>query len=782
MQNSSGPTSSQPSAEILIYQNRILTAILSLKKLQIKCDNLEETTALIAEILFEKLGAPFVGFAFCFDSKSESEIYCYTPSGQSNSEKFEKLAKQSLLADTTSLGNLCLEKHTRGLVFIEGFETPSSDDCPLLNDLLAEISRNLCLGDRQQDNVSSSFFESNYAMMLLVDPATASIVDANPAAIKYYGWSREEMRGKPVSELNTLSPREIEVAMKDAVDEKRNLFHFQHRRADGSVCDVDILSGKILYRGKQLLYSIVHDAGKRRTVEENLAQERQRLQFILEAAEYGTWEWDILAHKARINDTLAQMLGYSLDDLKPVNIDLLRAHFHPEDFQKSEPLLKDCLSKVNRLFESEIRMKHKDGHWVWTLARGRVVTRDRNDEPLQMFGTLTSIQSRKSREAEREVLREQLTQSQKMESVGRLAGGIAHDFNNLLTVILGHAESALADLGNEHPVACDLREIGDAAQRSAMLTRQLLAFARRQPATPQLISLDDTIDSLLCTLKDNIRDKVTLNWSPGVDDMLVRLDPLQVNQMIEHLVSNANDAVSENGVINLATTVETIRSNSGSKEKPGDYVVVSVSDNGAGMSETTLARLYEPFFTTKEVGKGTGLGLSTVDGIVNQNQGFIRVQSRIDEGTEFQVFFPIVVGEKPATATNPAKARKSDCTETVLIVEDEPSVLLLAERILTRRGYRVLSAGLPETAIEIFKANKDEIDLLFTDVMMPGMNGPEMAKIILGESPDLKCLYMSGYSAETIAERGLLDETVQILEKPFCANGLAEKVREVLDS
>jgi len=640
-----------------------------------------------------------------------------------------------------------------------------------------------------EDDPSSRFFDNNHAMMLLLDPATGCLVDANPAAAKYYGWSREEMRGKPIFEINTLSRQEIKIALGEAVEGKRNLFHFLHRRADGSLCNVDILSGKIRYHGRELLYSIVHDAGERRAAEEKLAEERQRLEFILEAAEYGTWEWQIPRLEGTINHTLASMLGYSAEELEPMTLDRWKSLCHPEDYLRAQTLLDDALSGDGKLFECEMRLRHKSGHWVWTLSRGQVMTRDSEGRPLQMFGTLTSIQKRKERETEREVLREHLMQAKKMESVGRLAGGIAHDFNNLLTVILGNAQTSLSSLDQRHPLWENLTEIEEAAHKSAQLTRQLLAFARQQPAHPQLLSLDQDIENMLETILESLGKQVEFKWRPASDGALVKLDPIQLNQLMDNLIRNSEDSISDDGVIEISTFVETVSQNSlalPDKEKPGRYVVISIKDNGKGMSPEVLDRLFEPFFTTKGFGQGKGLGLATVDGIVNQNLGFIRVRSRVGEGSVFEVFLPLVEGAKPVSEgsepTTKARLSQPRGTETVLVVEDEPTVLKLAQRALERCGYKVLTAAEPEEGIDLFRVNKGSIDLLLTDVMMPGMNGPEMARIIQRESPGLRCLYMSGYSAEVIAERGLLDRSVHIIEKPFSIKELSRRVRELLDT
>ena len=294
---------------------------------------------------------------------------------------------------------------------------------------------------------------------------------------------------------------------------------------------------------------------------------------------------------------------------------------------------------------------------------------------------------------------------------------------------------------------------------------------------------------MLETILESLGKQVEFKWRPASDGALVKLDPIQLNQLMDNLIRNSEDSISDDGVIEISTFVETVYQNSlalPDKEKPGRYVVISIKDNAKGMSPEVLDRLFEPFFTTKGFGQGKGLGLATVDGIVNQNLGFIRVRSRVGEGSVFEVFLPLVEGAKPVSEgsepTTKARLSQPRGTETVLVVEDEPTVLKLAQRALERCGYKVLTAAEQWEGIDLFRVNKGSIDLLLTDVMMLGVNGPAMARIIQRESPGLRCLYMSGYSAEVIAERGLLDRSVHIIEKLFSIKELSRRVRELLDT
>jgi PAS domain S-box-containing protein len=397
--------------------------------------------------------------------------------------------------------------------------------------------------------------------------------------------------------------------------------------------------------------------------------------------------------------------------------------------------------------------------------------------------TITAdITERKRAEEERQRLQEQLTQAQKMESVGRLAGGVAHDFNNMLQVILGNADLALQELPPESPARECVEEIEKSARRSADLTRQLLAFARKQTIAPKVLDLNDIVSGMLKMIQRLIGEDINLSWNPGACLWPVKLDPSQIDQVLANLCVNARDAIGNVGVVTLETanvTLDEAYAQGHPECLPGDYVMLAVSDTGKGMDAETKAHLFEPFFTTKEIGKGTGLGLATVFGIVKQNQGLISVYSEPGQGTSFKIFLPRAEAEAPADV--PA-VREGDLrgAETVLLVEDEGQVLSLAQRILQQHGYTVLAARTPEAALKLAEQHAGRIQLLLTDVVMPGMNGHELQKRLMALQPGLRCLFMSGYTAAVIAHHGVLDEGVQFLQKPFSALSLAERVREVL--
>ena len=397
--------------------------------------------------------------------------------------------------------------------------------------------------------------------------------------------------------------------------------------------------------------------------------------------------------------------------------------------------------------------------------------------------SLRNVTLRKKDEAERELMQAQLNQSRKMESIGRLAGGVAHDFNNMLGVIIGYADMSLQTISSDHPLHANILEISKAAERSATLTRQLLGFARRQTIAPRVLDLNQTVKGMRDMLQRLIGEEISLVWKPGENLDRVMIDPSQVDQILANLCVNARDAIEGSGTItveseNAAFDETFCRERPGFV--PGHFVGLSVRDTGRGMDQETMDSIFEPFFTTKQLGRGTGLGLATVYGIVKQNKGFINVESAPGRGTCFRIFFPrqIDTGEvdSPAAAVETIR----DGTGTILLVEDEPSILSMCALMLEGVGYRVLSAATPVEALNIAETYSGQIDLLMTDLIMPEMNGRQLADIMLKRYPKLKRMFMSGYSADVIAHHGVLDPGVHFISKPFSLRELSEKIQEVL--
>ncbi len=380
-------------------------------------------------------------------------------------------------------------------------------------------------------------------------------------------------------------------------------------------------------------------------------------------------------------------------------------------------------------------------------------------------------------------LEEQIRQTQKVESIGRLAGGVAHDFNNMLSIIIGNVELMADDVGQNSSQAAHLKEISDAASRSVDLTQQLLAFARKQTIAPKVIDLNETISNMLKMLGRLIGENIDLIWQPKNNLWPVKADPSQIDQILANLCANARDSIKGAGRVIIKTDMIGVTSDFDTNPDeipPAEYVVIEFSDTGCGMDEDTIHNLFEPFFTTKDAGRGTGLGLATVYGIVKQNQGFIYVDSSPGQGSTFKIYFPKHIREAPAEETRNPDMVLASGSETILVVEDEISILNMIEKMLVRIGYRVLPASGPSEAIRICAEYRGKIHLLITDVVMPEMNGLELSRRLKQSNPALNCLFMSGYTADIIAHQGSLNEGVAFISKPFSQAEFAAKMREVL--
>jgi len=461
-----------------------------------------------------------------------------------------------------------------------------------------------------------------------------------------------------------------------------------------------------------------------------------------------------------------------------------------DEWEKNRPEHMDSIRQVylqgGEYISPEICTSSKKGD----IKKARIVTQHfksiTNEQgEVERIVILTSdISERKQAEEERQKLQAQLSHSQKMESIGRLAGGVSHDFNNMLSVIIGYSDIALLNTDENSPVWSYLNEINKAAVKSANLTRQLLAFARKQTVHPVLLDLNQAVLGMKKMLSRLLGENIQLIFLPGKTDIFIQFDPSQLDQILANLCVNARDAISGNGQILIETSAISIDekySQLNPDFKTGDYVLLTVSDNGCGMDGNTIEHIFEPFFTTKDIGKGTGLGLSTVYGIIKQNNGNIEVYSETGKGSSFKIYIPrFLKNEESAKEINDKlKLNKGD--ETLLLVEDEQVLLNLSKDMLNIYGYHVLCAGSAREALDISENYHQEIHLLITDVVMPEMNGKELADILLDKRKGIKCLYMSGYTDSIIEQCKLEDYNKFFLQKPFNLEDLACLVRNILD-
>ncbi len=430
-----------------------------------------------------------------------------------------------------------------------------------------------------------------------------------------------------------------------------------------------------------------------------------------------------------------------------------------------------------------IRMHNSQGELLWVRMEASVGTDDEDGIVLRMI--LTDVTERKVAEHAKVNLEHQLRQAQKMESVGLLAGGVAHDFNNMLSVILGQAELVLYQLSPDDAMYESLTEIKKAGERSSALTGQLMAYARKQTISPVVLDLNETIENMLNMLKHLIGEDIVLNWRPTIALCNVKMDPSQIDQIVANLCVNAKDAINGAGIINLETEVVFVDKSNEEVyvDLPhGEFALFRVSDNGCGIDAEILDNIFEPFFTTKIVGKGTGLGLSTVFGIVKQNSGHIRAESKPGLGSTFEILLPVFALGITQNLKKPLEEQQIFETATILIVEDEPSILNLLKYMLTRKGYNVLATTVPSEAIAIAEKHKKEISLLITDIVMPLMNGQELSETILSMKPNLKCLFMSGHTSDVISSNGIIEEGVNFIQKPFQERELLQKIQEILSN
>lgn len=483
-----------------------------------------------------------------------------------------------------------------------------------------------------------------------------------------------------------------------------------------------------------------------------------------------------------ISEAVAEVTGY------PAEIFLrgdrgLGHSVHPEDLDWVTGQMEVHVASRTP-YAIEYRILHQDGTVHWVFEKGAPIAGP-GQQPLWLDGVILDITELKQAQQHNEELERKFLQSQKMESVGRLAGGVAHDFNNMLGVIIGHTEIAQEKLPADNPVQTELANIRAAAERSAALTQQLLAFARKQTYAPKVIDLNATVAGMLPMLSRLIGEDIDLAWRPGSDGQLIKMDPTQIEQILANLCVNARDAITDTGKITIETGTAVFDQAYCTEHPdfvPGSYVLLAVSDNGSGMDSETLAHLFEPFFTTKELGKGTGLGLATVYGIVKQNSGFINVYSEVGQGTTFRIYLARYQGEAVAVGSGALAVERAQGRERILLVEDEPMLIEMTTSMLERQGYTVLSAATPSEAMRLAGEQGGAIDLLITDVVMPEMNGRELAARLADIVPQLKCLFVSGYTANVIAHHGVLDEGVHFMQKPFSSRELAAKVRGVLET
>ncbi len=650
-------------------------------------------------------------------------------------------------------------------------------------------------------------------------------LEVNPAAVGLLGYTREEMLARRISDIEAIeSPEEMDQHIKTIKKQGYERFETQHRHKDGHLLDVEV-SASFLAHPYERFIVFTRDISERKQKERESHINRLRLEILHEINNLPE------ATEKMINDLLLEkmlflsgseigFLGYITDDEevmeihswsdkaiqrcalqdKPMVFPIRQAGLWGEPIRKRKPLIVNDYSQPHSakqvLPERHVQISNfmaipvfdEDSSIVAIAAVGnkKGPYDDIDAQQLELLMNQWWEVIRRNRlYKEKNQIEAQLSQAQKMESVGRLAGGVAHDFNNKLSIINGYAELAMEAIDSSDPLQETIQEIYTAGQQSAGIVRQLLAFARKQTISPVMLDLNDTISGMLKMLQRLIGENINLEWHPGNNLWPVKMDPSQVDQIMANLAVNSRDAISDVGKLtietgNIVADEDYCRGNQ--EAIPGQYVMLAVTDDGCGIEKEVREQVFDPYFTTKEIGKGTGLGLPTVYGIVKQNNGFINVYSEPGEGTTFKLYFPSHKETRPSLySAKETTGQIPTGTETFLIVEDEKTILQMSKQMLERLGYTVETATSPSEALQISEKYDGTIHLLITDVVMPEMNGRDLSSQLVKSHPGLKTLYMSGYTADVIAHHGVLDDGVQFIQKPFSLKDLALKVRDVLE-
>jgi len=617
-------------------------------------------------------------------------------------------------------------------------------------------------------------FEANPEPMWVYDHETFRVLAANQAAIASYGYTAAELLSMSVYDLH---PPIDHPALAELLRQPRELAAtrtgLHHRKKDGTIIDVEILADSIEFAGRRARLILSRDVTERRHLERQLLENEQKYRMLFESNAEAMYVYDLETHRfLAVNQAAIGRYGYSRDEFLGMTVFDLWPAAEAE--------------KLRLYLRQHPHLSETPSNWIHQRKDGTLLEAEVISHTIDFGGRQANLALARDVTEQRR-LEAQLRQAQKMEAVGRLAGGIAHDFNNLLTAILGSAQLALREVEPSHVVREDLEEIRRAGLRAADLTRQLLAYSRRQVVAPKVIDVNETLRALDSMLRRLIREDIDLVMDLAPRPLAVKSDAGQLEQVVLNLVVNARDALPHAGRIVIRTTgvvlgPPPLQPQNDPPAPPGPYVNLEVSDTGSGLSPEARAHLFEPFFTTKEMGKGTGLGLATVYGIVKQNGGYIYVDSATSEGTKVRVYLPEATEPVHVPDQTPVPPSPSRGSETVLLVEDEAAVRQFARRALESSGYCVLAAGDGAEAMATAASHPGPIHVLVTDVVMPGMGGPELARRLAQQRSTLRVLFCSGYTDDASVREGVREAGTAFLQKPFSPEELIRKVREVLSA
>ena len=597
-------------------------------------------------------------------------------------------------------------------------------------------------------------------------------IDVNEGFTRMTGFTREEVIGKTSSLLNIWkNPADRERMVRELAQSGFvENFEAQFVTKSGKIRVGQIFARIIRIHDEDVILSITRDITEYKRTEAARIKSERKYRTLFEHSLDGIGIVTIDGQFLDANPAFCELFGYSREEIRHLNAGQL--YVNPAD----RHALIQSYQNDGYIKNQKVRMRKKDGTQLICQISGTIQVETESQQAI--IYSITRDMTAYYR------MEDQLRQAQKMESVGRLAGGVAHDYNNALSAIIGFTELAIDSADPEGPLRGNLNEVLHAAKHATEITRQLLAFARKQTIAPKVLDLNDNIENVLKMIRHLIGENIDLSWIPGAGLWPVNIDPTQIDQILANLCVNARDAIEDVGKVTIETgnvTLDETYCANHAGFVPGEFVLMAVSDNGSGMEKEILDNIFEPFFTTKDVDKGTGLGMATVYGIVKQNRGFINVYSEPGIGTSIKIYLPRYKGNDVETQQESVVDTPQSHGETILLVEDDLSVLKLAQQILNGLGYTVLAVSTPGDALDLVKEHTGEIHLLITDVIMPEMNGREMADRLQAVCPGLKCMFMSGYTTNAIVHSGVLDDKVQFLQKPFSKKDLIMAVRKALN-
>jgi PAS domain S-box-containing protein len=659
-----------------------------------------------------------------------------------------------------------------------------------LIDELNEMRRRIA----ELETVQKSLNEEKSRYRQVADEASDAIFIVQDGRIKFVNKAFTELTG--YSEDSGLASQAIEAFVHpddwDLVKQyhmrrlqgDNTLFRYDFRfiYIDGTVKWTEMNSSLIIWEGKPAALCLVTDFTERKQMEVVLRESEQRLELALEGGAIGLWDWNLKTGRAVLGEWATRMrrnVGYE----QPPNIRNWKRAVHPDDWEKVSEVLNGHLSGRLPFYEVEYRMRTKSGEWKWFRSRGKVVEYDKEGKPQRMVGTTLDVSERRKAEEESDRLKALLFQSQKLEALGTLVGGIAHDFNNMLQVILGYSQLLLEDKKEGDLGYKDLQTIIQAGKGGADLVNKLLAFGQQSPIFPINLDLNHQIRGLIPLIFRTLPEIVKIDVDLTQEPTTIFADPNQIDQVVMNLAINASEAMPNGGQVKLATTTVTLndeycRSHSG--VKPGKYVMLSLSDTGRGMDKEMLAKIFEPFFSTKQRGstRGTGLGLSVVQGIVEKQGGHVTCESEPGKGSEFRIYFPAIESGS-TTQEKTSSSAQSAGTETILVVEDTPSVAELERQILENAGYTVITANNGHEALEIYQTRRGEISLVILDLIMLEMSGKDCLMELVKIDPSVKVLIASGFSPSDELHKEINPLVKGFVHKPF---GLIQLLDEVVSA